>query len=175
MLDASGIFFVDAQDHKLASFQSAMADGRYDANTGRFLDEKTHVGVGMLTAVNNDLIRPYINAEEYLPNSTSIKELLAQGKDVSISLPNGRDIDLKKAVESGLLNPDTLLVVDPTTGAVSLKQANDFIDGANVLTDEQSLNSSSNDKQLTPLLHWVEDIEAIVSDGGCEFDDGKTR
>jgi hypothetical protein len=121
LLNPSGVYFVDTQTQKVVSFQSAIEAVRYNVDSGRFLDDKTHLDVGMLTAVNNDIIRPHFSANDFLDSSLSVKEVLATSKDATIVLPSGQKLDLTKALESGLLLPSTQLSGD-AEGGLSLKQ-----------------------------------------------------
>ena len=154
LLDAASTYFVDTLGHKIVSFQSAIEAGQFDLDSGRFLDGKTHLDVGLLTAVNNDIIRPHIDVNEFITCPLSVKDFLAQNKNSVITLPSGRLLDVRQAVANGFLSADSLLNLDAVSGQGSLLEHADIID--TLLSQYQ-------------LLDWLTGLEKqLVTAGVCD-------
>ncbi|XP_013386319.2 LOW QUALITY PROTEIN: microtubule-actin cross-linking factor 1, isoforms 1/2/3/5-like [Lingula anatina] len=105
-LDPYKIYYYDIPEQKVSSLGRAISDGKFNEDTGRFIDPSTGNELSITAAVEKQLIDPRVDSEAIM-DRTDIKHLEPH-MDTNITgvkhpITN-QDLSVKEAVLSGLLD-----------------------------------------------------------------------
>ena len=156
-LQPSVVFFEDTVNDRIASLQSFIDDGRFDAAHGKFRDPLTGLDLTIGAAIKKNVIKPDFNPEHFLSGKKTLADLMKAGKaDPNSSVfaaPGDARMPLKDALLHGFLSPDSLVTLDAKSREISLA--------------EPALASAVQALMATKQqLDWLDGVEAALAKHG---------
>ncbi|CAD5120159.1 DgyrCDS8736 [Dimorphilus gyrociliatus] len=118
-IDPKNVFVMD-QNTGVVSLGSLVDDRRLDTQLKKYYDPKTGDSLSLEQAIRAGLIQPQIKPGDLVEKTVVISDIINNEKagDIIITLPDGRQMPLKEALEKCEVDKNSKLKIDSKSGRV---------------------------------------------------------
>ncbi|XP_067685972.1 microtubule-actin cross-linking factor 1, isoforms 6/7-like isoform X1 [Haliotis asinina] len=149
------VYFVDNETGNVTSLGSFMDRGKFDPQSGKVISNASGQAMTIEQAIASGLITPSIEPEKYVDTSTTLKDLIDNGKvnprSTTFVAPNDLRMSLRDGLAHGFLTMGSKVKLDPSTGELFL------------VSDEEIVRALVDVKENTD---WLSDVEKTIGSQG---------
>ncbi|XP_041374834.1 LOW QUALITY PROTEIN: microtubule-actin cross-linking factor 1-like [Gigantopelta aegis] len=125
------VYFVDNETGNVTSLGSFMDRGKFDPKSGKVISNVSGQAMTIEQAIANGLITPHIDPEKYVDTTTTLKDLIDNGKvnprSTDFVAPGDHKMSIRDALANGFLTMGSKVKLNPDTGTLELASDEEIV------------------------------------------------
>ena len=125
------VYFVDNETGNVTSLGSHMDRGKFDPRSGKVISNVSGQAMTIEQAIANGLITPQIDPEKYVDMTTTLKDLIDNGKvnprSTNFVAPNDHKMSIRDALANGFLTMGSKVKLNPDSGLLELASDEEIV------------------------------------------------